>query len=174
MLLIALGCTISEIYLYLQKTEPETIMEDLKRDISRGIEQFCRCKFSTDYITNESLTCHGETLAFEGRVISTDDRDSSNLVSDMQKWLSSGPTVIARGEQLKVVNIDTKVEMNSSTNNGNTTVEVPVFTKSITTGTCDWSRDWSHGSASSSGCCSHWNLVVSSTKVSKKHYFNIE
>ena len=101
-------------------------MEDLKRDISRGIEQFCRCKFSTDYITNESLTCHGETLAFEGRVVSTDDRDSSNLVSDMQKWLSSGPTVIARGEQLKVVNIDTKVEMNSSTNNGNTTVEVPV------------------------------------------------
>ena len=101
-------------------------MEDLKRDISRGIEQFCRCKFSTDYITNENLTCHGETLAFEGRVISTDDRDSSNLVSDMQKWLSSGPTVIARGEQLKVVNIDTKVEMNSSTINRNTTVEVPV------------------------------------------------
>ena len=101
-------------------------MADLKRDISRGIEQFCRCKFSTDYITNETLTCHGETLAFEGRVISTDDRDSSNLVSDMQKWLSSGPTVIARDEQLKVVNIDTKVEMNSSTNNRNTTVEVPV------------------------------------------------
>ena len=101
-------------------------MEDLKRDISRGIEQFCRCKFSTDYITNESLTCHGETLAFEGRVVSTDDRDSSNLVSDMQKWLSSGPTVIARGEKLKVVNIDTKVEMKSSTNNRNTTVEVPV------------------------------------------------
>ena len=44
----------------------------------------------------------------------------------MQKWLSSGPTVIARGEKLKVVNIDTKVEMNSSTNNRNTTVEVPV------------------------------------------------
>ena len=40
---------------------------------------------------------------YRGRIISTDDRDSTDLLAEFEKWLSSEPVVIARGEVLKLV-----------------------------------------------------------------------
>ena len=78
-------------------------MTDLAREISRGIELTCRCKFLDTYITDGQLMCVNEELMYQGRIISTNDRDSTDLVEDFEKWLSSEPAVIARGEVLKPV-----------------------------------------------------------------------
>ena len=78
-------------------------MTDLARDFSRGIELTCRCKFPDTYITDGQLMCVNEELMYQGRIISTDDRDSTGLLAEFEKWLLSEPVVIARGEVLKLV-----------------------------------------------------------------------
>ena len=78
-------------------------MTDLAREFSRGIELTCRCKFPDNYITDGRLMCVNKELLYQGRIISTNDRDSTDLVKDFEKWLSSEPAVIARGEVLRLV-----------------------------------------------------------------------
>ena len=91
-------------------TKPLEKMEDLAREISRGIEQFCSCKFPSDYITDGRLTCdetNPDLVLFQGRLISTNDRDSSDLAKDLEKWVSNKPTVVVQGERVPVVSSDT-------------------------------------------------------------------
>lgn len=45
-------------------------------------------------------------MLFQGRLISNDDRDSSTLASDLEKWVSSNPKVVIQGELVQVVSRD--------------------------------------------------------------------
>ena len=47
--------------------------------------------------------CHNGTLIYQARIVGTDDRDSTQLLVDLEKWLSGGPTIIVQGEVLKLV-----------------------------------------------------------------------
>ena len=91
----------------MQAEDPGEILADLARDISRGIELSCGCKFPSDYIADGRLTCHNETLMYQGRIISTDDRDSADLLRYFEEWLSKVPRIIAKGEELKLIVSDT-------------------------------------------------------------------
>ena len=86
-----------------QAQEPEKIMTDLAREFSRGIELTCRCKFPDTYIPDGQLKCVKQELMYRARIISTDDMDSTDLLKEFEKWLSSEPVVIARGEVLTLV-----------------------------------------------------------------------
>ena len=46
-------------------------------------------------------------VMFSGRLISTTDRNSSDLVLDLEKWVSSEPTALVQGEELQVVSSNT-------------------------------------------------------------------
>ena len=81
-------------------------MDDLVHEIAKGIEEFCRCGFSSEYIAEKRLTCNKTDLhrvLLQGRIISTNDMDSSDLVGDLEEWVSSGPTVVVQGKELQVV-----------------------------------------------------------------------
>ena len=91
-------------------------MDDLIHEIAKGIEQFCRCGFPSEYIAEERLTCNKTDLhrvLLQGRIISTNDRDSSDLVGDLEKWVSSGPTVMIQGKELRVVSSETSSDPSS-------------------------------------------------------------
>ena len=91
-------------------------MDDLIHEIAKGIEQFCRCGFPSEYIVEERLTCNKTDLhrvLLQGRIISTNDRDSSDLVGDLEKWVSSGPTVMIQGKELRVVSSETSSDPSS-------------------------------------------------------------
>ena len=91
-------------------------MDDLVHEIAKGIEQFCRCGFSSEYIAEERLTCNKTDLhqvLLQGRIISTNDRDSSDLVGDLEEWVSSGPTVVVQGKKLQVVSSETSPDASS-------------------------------------------------------------
>ena len=45
-------------------------------------------------------------MLFQGRLISKDDRDSSTLASDLDKWVSSNPKVVIQGELVQVTSRD--------------------------------------------------------------------
>ena len=92
----------------MQGDQREKIVEDLARDISKGIEHMCHCKFPSDYITETKLLCRNTSLVFQGRIISTNNRESTDLLADLQKWLSTEPTLTAKGEDLHLVKNYTK------------------------------------------------------------------
>ena len=94
-------------HLVLQAEGQDEIVDDLARDISRGLELTCHCTFPRDYITDEQLMCLNDTLTFSGRIISTTERSSLDLLADFEQWLSTEPTIIAKGESLSVVASDT-------------------------------------------------------------------
>ena len=119
--------------LRLQAEDPGEILADLAREISRGIEFSCGCTFPSDYIADGRLTCHNETLMYQGRIISTDDRDSADLLRYFEEWLSKEPRIIAKGEELKLVVSDTvkptpNVEQEGSSSGG---IPIPILGGSV-------------------------------------------
>ena len=81
----------------------DEIVEDLARDISAGIELVCRCEFPSDYIADRQLKCNNQSLVFQGRIVSTNISESTDLLADLTKWISTEPTVTAKGEELHVM-----------------------------------------------------------------------
>ena len=96
-------------FLHTQMREVDKTTEDLAREISRGIELFCQCSFSSDYIADRSVSCSKHILVFQGRLMSTSEKNSSSLLYYLEQWIASGSTVLVRGEQLHVVQNDSEV-----------------------------------------------------------------
>ena len=89
--------------------------EDMVKNITTGINQFCHCQLTGNYIGDGRLLCDQEAChiaVFQGRLISTNDRNSTELVEDLEKWVSSNPTVTVQGEQLQVVSSETQPNLN--------------------------------------------------------------
>ena len=42
-------------------------------------------------------------LIYTGRLVSTSDGHSSDILKDLKTWVSGAPTVIVKGEELKIV-----------------------------------------------------------------------
>ena len=77
-------------------------LEALVNVISRGIQQHCQCLFTTDYIIYERLTCSEENsriVVFQGWL---NGSNTSNLVTYLEKWVSSEPTVVVLDKILQV------------------------------------------------------------------------
>ena len=84
--------------------------------VSNGIDVICYCNFTNDYITDETFKCdevNPDLIIINGRIISTNDRDSSDLVGDLEEWVSSGPTVMIQGKELRVVSSETSPDPTS-------------------------------------------------------------
>ena len=104
-------------------------MEDLVQEISKAIEQFCRCEFTGDYIAEERLTCNKRDphlVLLQGRIIGTNDRDSSDLLVNLEEWVSSGPTVMIQGKELRVVSSETSPDASSDNQQEDSKLSVTV------------------------------------------------
>ena len=84
--------------------------------VSNGIDMICRCNFTSDYITDKTFECdevNPDLIIINGRIISTNDSDSSDRVGDLEEWASSGPTVMIQGKGLRVVSSETSSDTSS-------------------------------------------------------------
>ena len=84
--------------------------------VSKGIDMICHCNFTSDYITDDTFACNElnpDLIIVIARIISTNDRDSSDLVGDLEEWVSSGPTVMIQGKELQVVSSETSSDPSS-------------------------------------------------------------
>jgi len=89
---------------------PSVKSVDVVQAITAGIDQLCHCHFSSYYIGDGRLLCDQEAChraVFQGRLISTNNRNSTKLLQDLEKWVSSNTTVAVQGEQLQVVSRET-------------------------------------------------------------------
>lgn len=96
----------------LQEEMPLEKIEDIVEEISSGIEQYCQCHFSKDYIIDATFYCdkeRPESVIFQGRIIGTNERDSEDLVEQLDKWISNKPTVVIQGTQVQVVTTEDPV-----------------------------------------------------------------
>jgi len=88
---------------------------DMVLVITAGIDRLCHCQFTSDYIGDGRLLCDQEAChraVFQGRIISTDNRNSTELLQDLERWVSSTPTVVVQGEQLQVLSSETQSSLN--------------------------------------------------------------
>jgi len=64
----------------------------------------CDCHIPANYIADERMICEDEDpskVVFQGRMIITEDRNSSQLIDDIAKWVSTDPHLVIRGVQLE-------------------------------------------------------------------------
>ena len=99
-------------YAALQEEMPLEKTEDIVEEISSGIEQYCQCHFPKDYIVDTMFLCdkeRPENVIFQGSIIGTNERDSEDLVEQLDKWKSNKPTVVIQGKQVQVVTTEDPV-----------------------------------------------------------------
>ena len=87
----------------MQAKDSTEIVADLARAFSLGIKLTCNCTFPRNYIADIQLTCQNEVLIVTGKIIGTQEKESAGVLDDFEMWLSSRPTITAKGEELKLV-----------------------------------------------------------------------
>jgi len=68
----------------------------------------CACTLSAKYIADTDLICVENSMdqvVFQGRLISTNDMNSTNIILHLEHWAQTEPTVVAKGVQLAVSNL---------------------------------------------------------------------
>ena len=84
---------------------PLEILDDIFQDTARELEGVCRCSLSAEYIGDGRLHCdrnRTDAIVLRARMISTESRDSTSILSTLQQWARTSPTLVARGVQLRV------------------------------------------------------------------------
>ena len=94
-------------------TGPLEILDDISQDTARELDGICRCSLSAKFIGDGRLHCDSnrtDAVVLQARMISTKTRDSSGILSTLQEWAHTSPTLVARGVQL-MVRADCSVEL---------------------------------------------------------------
>lgn len=98
---------------------PTEKLKEITALISTVIESLCQCTFPSSYIADEALTCQS-SLGALGRLISTNETKSFDLLGDLEKWASSNPTITIHGTPVQVIGAVPMSPYSSSTNIYNT------------------------------------------------------
>ena len=78
-------------------------MENFAREMSKGVGETFDCTFPSNYIGGQLMCQNQNQILFQGRLISTDNHNSIDLLVDLEAWLSQEPTVLVQGEELRLV-----------------------------------------------------------------------
>ena len=68
----------------------------------------CNCALSAKYIADPDLICMENSTSgviFRGRLISTEDMNSTEMVSRLERWARTRPIIVAKGVKLTVAGI---------------------------------------------------------------------
>jgi len=98
--------------------------------VARELMGICTCTLSAKYIADTDLICVENSMdqvVFQGRLISTDDMNSTDTILHLEHWAQTEPTVTAKGVQLTVSNL-CSVHLEQLGQSGCTTVNTPSST----------------------------------------------
>ena len=65
----------------------------------------CQCQITADNIDQEQLPCFVESsnyVTYQARLGGTPEKDSGSLVALIDRWVSSGPTIIVQGVLMRL------------------------------------------------------------------------
>jgi len=76
--------------------------------IAGELMAICNCALSAKYIANPDLICMENStggVIFQGRLISTEDMNSTEMVSRLERWAQTKPIIVAKGVKLTIAGI---------------------------------------------------------------------
>ena len=106
-LLLYYLCFHTNSYFFLQETDAIYKANNLTQTISGILSKDCLCQFSYKHIGEQHFSCSESSrdiVIFEGRIIGTAERHSSDILQMLQKWVNEGAKISLSGIQLQVIN----------------------------------------------------------------------
>ena len=79
--------------------------EDIRDAVLNELSNSCQCQITADNIDQEQLPCFVESsnyVTYQARLGGTPEQDSGSLVSLIDSWVSSGPTILVQGMFMKL------------------------------------------------------------------------
>ena len=75
-----------------------------------NLQQYCDCSVTVTYITSAELSCpeEPEEVIFRARIYSTPDASNTVLISSLQQWIASGPSIFI---QLNRLDLDAECDV---------------------------------------------------------------
>ena len=73
--------------------------------MQRELEKLCQCQVTTNSIDRESFLCFDQSemsVSYRAQLSGTSETDGDSLISLLEDWVSSGPTIRVRGVLMKV------------------------------------------------------------------------
>lgn len=80
-------------------------LSDVTDQIVLQLTDFCECALTVEYIADERFVCDPnkpEKVIFQGRIISTSERNSTDFLPMLRLWKVNEPTIVVQGMQLTV------------------------------------------------------------------------
>ena len=93
---------------HMQSYRSSETANSISKYIAGELMDICNCAFSEKYIAEPDLICMENSTSgviFQGRLISTEDMNSTEMVSDLEGWAQTKPIIVAKGVKLTVVGI---------------------------------------------------------------------
>ena len=91
--------------LHIQHDDSLEKLSDVTDQIILQLTDSCECTLTTEYIADGRLVCdpnEPEKVIFQGRIISTPERNSTDFLPMLGLWVLNEPTIVVQGVQLKV------------------------------------------------------------------------
>ena len=80
-------------------------MADVTSAVHKVLNESCQCQITADSIDEESFACSEDSsnyVTYRTRLSGTSEQDSASLISLIEDWVATGPTIRVGGELLKV------------------------------------------------------------------------
>ena len=91
--------------LHIQHDDSLEKLSDVSEQIVLQLTDSCECALTVEYIADRRLVCdpnEPEKVIFQGRIISTPERNSTDFLPMLGSWVLNEPTIVVQGVQLKV------------------------------------------------------------------------
>ena len=91
--------------LHIQHDDSLEKLLDVTEQIVLQLTDSCECALTVEYIADGRLVCdpnEPENVIFQGRIISTPERNSTDFLPMLGSWVLNEPTIVVQGVQLKV------------------------------------------------------------------------
>ena len=89
----------------LQADSTSLKLADITSTVQEGLNDSCQCQISTDSIDEESFACSEDSsnyVTYQARLSGTSEQDSASLISLIEDWVATGPTIRVRGVLMRV------------------------------------------------------------------------
>ena len=75
-------------------------LEEVTRTVQEVLSDSCQCDITADSIDEESFTCSEDSsnyVTYRARLSGTSEQDSASLISLIEDWVATGPTIRVQG-----------------------------------------------------------------------------
>lgn len=89
----------------MQHDDSQEKLSDVTDQIVLQLTDFCECALTVEYIADERFVCDPnkpEKVIFQGRIISTSERNSTDFLPMLRLWKVNETTIVVQGVQLTV------------------------------------------------------------------------